>query len=514
MRPAILALLTACAAFAATPPLAEPGISPDGREIAFVSGGDIWTVPASGGVAHLLISHSATESRPLYSPDGKRLAFQSNRNGGTNIFVLTIATGEIKRITFNDGADNLSAWSADGNWLYFHAAHQDIGGMNDVFRVNSEGGTAAAVTAQKYVNEFQAAPSPAGDSVVFAARGTSSAQWWRNGSSHLDESELWLLRGAKYEKIVDRGARNNWPMWTADARTVYFMSDRGGAQNIWRKPFAGAAAQITKFKDGRVLWPSISSDGAVIVFERDMRIWRLNVRTGQSAAVPVELRGAPAMPSSIHLSLTTGFNDMALSPDGRKIAFIVRGDVFAVSAKDGGDARRITSTAAPESRVSWAHDSKSIVYLSLRDGVSHLYSFDFVKGAETQLTRDALPDTQAFYSPDGKSMAFIREGKELRVMDAASKQDRAIAKGTLELASPFQQRAIAWSPDSKWIAYFADGEKHFRNLRVVPAAGGPDKQVSFLPTSSSDPLYGRPTDCFFSSHRASAPNRARRSASI
>ena len=94
---------------------------------------------------------------------------------------------------------------------------------------------------------------------------------------------------------------------------------------------------------------------------------------------------------------------MALSPDGKKIAFIARGEVFAASAKDGGDARRITSTAAPESRVSWSHDSKSIVYLSSRDGVSHLYSFDFIKSVETQLTRDALSDTQAVYSPDGKS---------------------------------------------------------------------------------------------------------------
>ncbi len=509
MLPIILAALVASAISAATPPLAEPGISPDGREIAFVSGGDIWTVPAAGGVARLLVSHSATESRPLYSPDGKRLAFQSNRSGGTNIFILTLATGEIKRITFNDGSDNLSAWSADGKWLYFHASYHDIGGTNDVFRVGSEGGTPAAVTAEKYVNEFQGAPSPTGDALVFAARGGSSVQWWRNGSSHLDQSELWVLRNAKYEKLVDRGARNNWPMWSSDGRTVYFMSDRSGAQNIWRKPLAGAAAQITKFRDGRVLWPSISRDGTVIVFERDMHIWRLDVRTGQAAAVPIELRGAPAMPASTHLSLTTGFSDLALSPDGKKIAFIARGDVFAASAKDGGDARRITSIAAPESRISWAPNSKGIAYLSARDSVAHLYSFDFVKGVETQLTRDTLSDTQAVYSPDGKSLAFIRGGKELRVMDVNSKLDHAIATGTLERSGPFQQRAIAWSPDSKWIAYLASGEKLFHNLRVVPAAGGQDKQVSFLPNSSIGSFAWSPDGHFllFTSGQRTEPDK-------
>src|SRR5213083_1274384 len=98
---------------------AEPSLSPDGAEIAFVSGGDIWTVPARGGEARLLVSHSANEGRPLYSPDGKRLAFNSNRTGNGDIYLLTFATGEVKRLTFDDGNDQLDAWSRDGKWIYF-----------------------------------------------------------------------------------------------------------------------------------------------------------------------------------------------------------------------------------------------------------------------------------------------------------------------------------------------------------------------------------------------------------
>src|SRR6476660_8423300 len=102
---------------AAVPTFAEPGISPDHSEIAFTSGGDIWTVPVAGGVARLLVSHPANESRPLYSPDGKRLAFISTRTGGGDIYVLTFATGDLKRLTFDDALDQLDAWSPDGKWV-------------------------------------------------------------------------------------------------------------------------------------------------------------------------------------------------------------------------------------------------------------------------------------------------------------------------------------------------------------------------------------------------------------
>ena len=114
------------------PSFAEPGLSPDRSEIAFVSGGDIWTVPVSGGEARLLVSHPANESRPMYSPDGRKLAFISNRTGNNDIFVLTLHSGDINRLTFDDGNDVLDAWSRDGKWLYFSSSSRDVSGMNDV----------------------------------------------------------------------------------------------------------------------------------------------------------------------------------------------------------------------------------------------------------------------------------------------------------------------------------------------------------------------------------------------
>src|SRR5438132_2898019 len=137
----------------AQPYFTEPAISPDGSEIAFVSGGDIWTVPATGGEARLLVSHPANESRPIYSPDGRRLAFISTRTGNGDIYVLTLDTGDLKRLTFDDSNDQLDAWSADGSWIYFTSSSRDIG-QNDVNRVSVEGGTPMQVSADLYTNEY------------------------------------------------------------------------------------------------------------------------------------------------------------------------------------------------------------------------------------------------------------------------------------------------------------------------------------------------------------------------
>jgi len=479
MRTLLLLLSFSAAAFSAgVPYLGEPALCPTRPEIAFVSGGDIWVAPSRGGEAHLLISHPAEESRPLYSPDGSRLAFVSTRTGNGDIYILTFATGDLKRLTFDDRLDQLDSWSRDGQWIYFSNGTNDVGNKNDIYRVSSDGGTPMPVSADRFTNEFQAAPAPDGATVAFAARGNGDAQWWRHGHSHLDESEIWLRREgspATYEKVVDLNGRNAWPMWTPDGHQLYFMSDRSGAQNIWTVTPGGKPRQVTKFTDGRVIWPTISYDGKAVVFERDFKIWQLDTRTGETFPVPIALVGSVATPEISHLSLNT-FNDLAVSQDARKVALIAHGEVFAASARDGGNAFRVTSTPGPETQVSWAPDSTRVAYLGQRDAVTHVFLYDFIHHAETQLTRDPLPDQALKFSPDGKSLAFIRNRKELRVIDLDSKQERLLVSGFLG--------SYAWAPDNQWIACVDAGDRGLRNIYVVAASGGAARQVSFVPNSN------------------------------
>jgi tricorn protease len=239
-RPAVVAQAPRGAA-SALPSFAEPGISPDGSTIAFVSGGDIWEVPARGGDARLLVSHPATESRPLFSPDGTRLAFTSTRTGNGDVYVLTLATGDLMRLTFDDANELVSGWSADSRSVLFQSNSHEISGMLDVLTVGVEGGTPMPVAADRYTTEYFAAPAPGGDAVAITARANAGSQWWRKGHSHLDESEIWIVKGVgvgarptpSYQQITRGGAKDAWPMWAAGGKGLYFMSDRSGAQNIW-----------------------------------------------------------------------------------------------------------------------------------------------------------------------------------------------------------------------------------------------------------------------------------------
>jgi tricorn protease len=481
------------------PHFTDPALSPDGSEIAFVSGGDIWTVPATGGDAHLLVSHPANEARPLYSPDGRRLAFNSARTGNGDIYVLTIETGDLKRLTFDDSNDALDAWSADGRWIYFTSNSRDVQGNTDIYRVSSEGGTPMQVSGDLYTFEYFAAPSPDGRTIAFTGHGFGFGQWWRKGHSHIDESEIWLLHpGAKptYEQMSEGGAKEVWPMWSKDGRHIFYVSDRSGAQNIWTRDLTGSARQVTQFKDGRVLWPNISYDGRKIVFERDFKIWELDTGSGRAAAVNITRRGASAGPAVDHLRLTDQISEIALAPDGKKIAFIVRGEIFAASATDGGDAARVTFSVAEESQVAWSADSRRLVYVSDRDGPLHLFLYDFGTNIETQLTRENESDDTPYFSPDGKMIAFERGGEEIRVMDLDSKKDRRVAQAQLERPPLSSDRNFVWSPDSKWIAYMPVGEKLFKNVFVVSATGGESRPVSFLANGGSDTVSWSPDGTF------------------
>ena len=478
--------------------LGEPSLSADGSEIAFVSGGDIWTVPAAGGAARLLVSDPATEARPLYSPDGRHLAFTSTRAGGApEVYVLSLEGGAVRRLTYDDTSEVLDGWSADGRSVYLSTSGHDISRMNDVYRVPVEGGTPVPVVAGAYVNESMAAPSPDGQTLAFVGRGF--VQWWRRGSSHIDQSALWLRREgrpARYERLTDGAARDSWPMWAPDGRGLFFVSDRGGAQNVWYRPLEGTARAVTSFRDGRVVWPAIAARAGRIAFERDFGIWTLDAASGKAAAVPITLRGAAARRTVEHLSLTSRFSDLALSPDGKKVAFVARGDVYAASAKDGGDADRVTSTDGPESDLVWSSDSNRLIYASERDGATRLYLYDYIKKMERPLTAgpvDAVPRV----SPSGKEVAFTRDGREIRVVDVASGRERLVATGIIDRSPYIGRRDITWSPDGKYLAYFAVGERLFSNVWIAPAAGGGEaRPASFLANVGSNAIAWSPDGAY------------------
>jgi len=466
------------------PSFYEPGISPDGSEIAFVSGGDIWTVPAAGGAARLLVAHSAHESRPLYAPDGRSLAFNSNRNGGIDVFVMDLSSGEVRRVTNDAGSEELNGWSPDGQWIYFSSSAQDVAGTHDVFRVRAGGGTPMAVAADAYEGEYFSAPGPGGRLAISTRGDQGRSQWWRNGHAHIDESEIWVVDeaasagGVPSYRPVSVGGKNLWPMWGAQGEALFFMSDRSGAENLWRSGSDGGEEQLTRFDEGRVLFPSMSADGSTIAFERNFGIWTLDVGSSSPSQLDITLMGAAEGPTSETGEENSGWGSIAVSPDGEKWAFTVAGDVFAASMSDDVPATRVSNTPAGEGNIVWTPDSNGIVYTSWRSGTEKLYHHDFTTGVERQVTSGDARDAPGTFSPDGRHLLYRRQlhdERELHVMEWESGEDRLLAR---DIAG-----GAAWSPDSRWVAYGAETDE-FSNVKLVPVDGGEPRQASFVASSS------------------------------
>ena len=466
----------------ARPAFAEPTLSPDGALIAFASGGDIWEVAANGGVARPLVTDAATEARPLYSPDGTKLAFTSTRGGNANIYVLDLASGAVTRLTYAEAGEELDAWSPDGKYLYFASGVADVGRQADIFRIAVDGGTPMQVSRETYLAEFQAAPSPDGSTLAINTRGISAGQWWRNGTSHIDQTELWLkpvAEGGAYRRLLADGEKHAWPMWSRDGASLVYMSAKGGPENLWRVGVGAGAApeQLTHFTSGRVLYPSMAANGSAVVFERDFGVWRYDPATAQAAAVPITLRGAASTTPRRHEQLQS-FSRLALSSDGQKIAVIGHGEVFATSAKDGGTAQRVTNTPGAEREVVWSPDSRRALVISER-GLAHcLVEYDVASGRETVLTRQGIASAPT-YAPDGKSAAYVLDDRELHVVTLAGGADRTLFTGAIATDERDGPRPT-WSPDGQYIAFPLLDSRSFVNVHVVPAAGGAARPVSFL----------------------------------
>ncbi|HEV3089756.1 MAG TPA: hypothetical protein VGX96_21325, partial [Candidatus Elarobacter sp.] len=490
-----LPVSTSAADVAAAPvhAFAEPSVSPDHGEIAFVSGGDVWSVPAGGGTARLLAAAGGAAHRPLFSPDGKKIAFVSTQPGAAGIYVLTLDGGSLRRVTHDDSIADLSAWSPDGRSIYFTSPSHNIAYFNDVMRVAADGGTPMQVLHENYVMDDAGVPSPDGASIAFVRGGFP--QWWRRGHSHMDQTEIVLAHpGAKrYDTVTNGDAKDRWPMWSSDGRTLYFVSDRSGSDELWARGADGRMKQLTALRGGRVLWPSISRDGRLIAFERAMRIWTYDVDTGAARELAIAPRGLPDVVAERHLTLTNRFTSLGLSPDGKKIAFAARSRVFAASASEGGDAQLVTprGDAAYDLPV-WAAGSRRIAYVVDRGGEQAIATYELPDGPQHVLTPAGYHDDYPHWSPDGKQLAYVRDGRELHLFDVATRADRIVATGAMD-RRPFGDLGdIAFSAAGDWIAYVDQDRLGFSNAYVVRTSGGAPHALTFLPHANAGPLAWSP----------------------
>ena len=288
--------------------------------------------------------------------------------------------------------EHLDAWSRDGKYLYFSSGGYDIGaGAQDIYRISAHGGTPMPVAHEAYVNEFFAAPHPKTLRRRRCSGGMADRTWWRKGHNHGDECEIDLLTAGKTTPDVQRltPVAHMRPLAhvDADGGSLYYVSDRSGCFNLHVKTPGGEHRQITHFTDGRVHWPSISYDGRTIVYERGNGIWTLDTANGETREVPIKLLAAlRRSPRPITIPFPSSTSSRS-APDGRKIAPVTHGEIFAASsARHHGPATGVTKTAAIESHVTALRQPQARLRLQSRRPRPDVFLYYFATGEETKLT--------------------------------------------------------------------------------------------------------------------------------
>ena len=469
--------------------LRYPSISPDGKEVAFSYKGDIYIVSSEGGQARQITSNKAYDYSPIWSPDGKTIAFASDRYGNFDIYTVSVRGGTPKRVTTHSSKDTPWTFTPDGKNILFSSIIQDPASsvlfpkssMTELYSIPVGGGRPVQLLA-----------TPA-EEISFIGKGNSfvyqdckgGENIWRKHHTSSITRDLWKYQDGKHVKLTDFNGEDRSPRVSADGNTVYFLSEREGTFNVYSFTIdnPGSVTKITKHKTHPVRFLSVSKNN-VLCYGYDGDIYVKNGSAGaKKLSISVDSDNSDNGLAKVEVS---GGSDNTVSSDGKQIAFINRGEVFVVST-EYKTVKRITDTPEAEADVVFSPDGKKLAYASEREGIWNIYTAEFTRKedinfpnatsiVEKPLFKNNKVDRRApSFSPDGKELAYIEGRDKLMVMNLESGKTRQITDGS-QCFSTGGVFDYSWSPDGKWftMSYCARNHYPYNDIGIVSAKGGED----------------------------------------
>ncbi len=477
-----LAVLFAGASFAQTNPqwIRYQTISPDGSTIVFTYKGDLYSVASTGGDATQLTFHEAHDYMPVWSKDGKSIAFASDRYGNFDIYMMSAQGGAAKRLTFHSNDEKPFTFSADRKNIVFGALRMDTkehrqyptGSQPELYSVPVTGGRVDQIFTVPA--EFVQVNKD-GSQMVYHDKKGGENEWRKHHTSSITR-DIWSYdtKSGEHTMITSFEGEDRQPVYSTDEKSLYYLSEESGSFNVHKLSLANPSqnTQLTNFDLHPVRF--LSMGNGTLSFGYDGELYTMK-EGEQPNKVNVNIRTQEKSNSDKFITINGGVQEMAVHPNGKEIAFVARGEVF-VTSIDGSLTKRITNTPETERFITFSPDGKSLLYSSERNGKWSIYKSEKVREEEpfffasTLLKEGAVVETKEDnylpeYSPDGKKLAYIAGRRTLRVQDVES-------GNTVDLLTPedlFHMRDgdkyFTWSPDSKWL--LVDWNKLLNNSEVL-----------------------------------------------
>jgi len=476
----ILTISACClvsATFAQNNPLwlRYPALSPDGKTIAFGYKGDLYTVPASGGIAVPLTIYESHDMMPVWSHDGKYIAFASDRYGNFDVFLMPATGGTPVRLTYNSAGDYPYDFSPDDKQVIFgsgrNAPAQSVrfstALFKNLYKVSVQGGRPVLISAAGIENAHY---NSKGTAIIFQDTKGYEDEWRKHHTSAVAK-DIWVLdlKTNKYTRVSNFKGEDREPLFSSDDQSVYYLSEKNGTQNLFKESLKeeNPEKQLTDFKANPVRHLS-RSDNNTLCFTWNGEIYTLK-EGSQPEKVNILIENDGRAGVDKNTPINGNVTEFTLSPNGKEIAFVTRGEVF-VTSVEGTQTKRITNTPQQERMVQWSPDGKSLIYATERGNSWDIYQTSIVRPEESYFYAATLlkeepviatdaDEYQPKYSPDGKEIAYVEERNILKVYNLASKKTRTLLPSGHNHSYSDGDWDFVWSPDSKWI--ISDDQRNY-----------------------------------------------------